>query len=227
MRQFQVATFDAVGTLIELVQPPGFTYAEVARESNLNWDGPRLQQAFRQAWRETPPPADASGPRPDDDRSWWHELVRRTLERAGYTPPCFDTYFDRVYQRFEHPAIWRPKSQVPEVLTHLAGTGLRLGVLSNFDRRLHRVLAHLDLARFFEHVIISSEVGANKPSPLIFQAALARFSVPPAGMVHVGDDASLDGAAAALGIAAFIVGRQTLRELPAYVGRPLKEGRVT
>ena len=217
MRKFKVTTFDAVGTLIELVQPPGFTYAEVAREGNLDWDGQRLQKAFREAWRETPPPADASGPRPDDDRSWWHELVRRTLQRAGYSTPDFPTYFDRVYRRFEQPAVWRARDQVPQVLARLVTAGLRLGVLSNFDRRLHTVLAHLDLTRFFEHVILSSEVGANKPSPLIFQAALARFSVSPAELLHVGDDADLDGAAAALGIPVFILGRQALQELPAYL----------
>jgi putative hydrolase of the HAD superfamily len=218
MKRFQVATFDAVGTLIELVQPPGCTYAEVARESNLNWDGQRLQNAFRVAWRETAPPADASGPRLDDDRSWWHELVRRTLQRAGYTPPDFEAYFERVYRRFEQPAIWRARVQVPEVLTQLRAAGLRLGVLSNFDRRLHAVLAHLELTQFFEYVIVSSEVGANKPSPLIFQAALARFSVAPTELLHVGDDADLDGAAVALGIPVFILGQRGLRELPAYLG---------
>ena len=218
MKPFQVATFDAVGTLIELVQPPGFTYAEVARESTLNWDGQRLQNAFREAWKETPPPVDASGPRPDDDRSWWHALVRRTLQQAGYVPADFETYFDQVYRRFEQSAVWRARDQVPEVLTRLGTAGIRLGVLSNFDRRLHAILAHLGLRQFFEHVIISSEVGANKPSPLIFKAALARFGVDPTGMLHVGDDANLDGGAAVLGIPVFILGPRRLGELPAYVG---------
>ncbi|MBV9997787.1 MAG: HAD-IA family hydrolase [Verrucomicrobia bacterium] len=204
--QFSVVTFDAVGTLIELTRPPGTIYSEVAGEFGQDWDAGRVQQAFRRAWKETPPPADLAGPRPDDDRLWWRRLVVRTLAVAGYSLPEFDTYFERVYRRFEQPGIWRARAGANDTLQVLHGAGLRLGVLSNFDGRLHAVLRTLELAPYFEHVIVSSEVGANKPSPLIFQAALARFGVPAARMLHVGDDPDLDEkGAAALGITTFLV----------------------
>jgi putative hydrolase of the HAD superfamily len=45
-------------------------------------------------------------------------------------------------------------------------------------------------------VIISSEVGADKPDPLIFQLALQRFGVAPAQALHVGDHPELDWRAA-------------------------------
>jgi putative hydrolase of the HAD superfamily len=204
---FSVVTFDAVGTLIELTRPPGTIYSEVAAEFGQDWDAVRVQQAFRRAWKETLPPADLAGPRPDDDRLWWHQLVARTLAFAGYSLPAFDIYFERVYRRFEQPGIWRARAGAPEALEALSGARLRLGVLSNFDGRLHAVLRALELAPYFEHVIVSSEVGANKPSPLIFQAALARFGVPASRMLHVGDDPDLDEkGAAALGIKTFLVG---------------------
>jgi putative hydrolase of the HAD superfamily len=203
---FSVVTFDAVGTLIELTRPPGAIYSEVAGEFGQDWDSGRVQQAFRRAWKETPPPADLAGPRPDDDRLWWHRLVVRTLASAGYSVPDFDLYFERVYRRFEQPGIWRARAGADETLQALRGAGLRLGVLSNFDGRLHAVLRTLELAPYFEHVIVSSEVGANKPSLLIFQAALARFGVPAGRMLHVGDDPDLDErGAAALGIQTFLV----------------------
>jgi putative hydrolase of the HAD superfamily len=204
--RFSVVTFDAVGTLIELTRPPGAIYSEVAREFGQDWDAVRVQQAFRRAWKETLPPADLAGPRPDDDRLWWHRLVARTLAIAGYSLPAFDLYFECVYRRFEQPGIWRPRAGTPEILKALRGAGLRLGVLSNFDGRLRAVLRTLELAPYFEHVIVSSEVGANKPSPSIFQAALARFGVPAVRMLHVGDDPDLDEkGAAALGITTFLV----------------------
>ena len=132
--------------------------------------------------------------------------MARTLAFAGYSLPAFDTYFERVYRRFEQPGIWRARAGAEEMLKVLRRAGLRLGVLSNFDGRLHAVLRTLELAPYFEHVIVSSEVGANKPSPLIFRAALARFGVAPGQMLHVGDDPDLDGeGAAALGIKTFLV----------------------
>lgn len=203
---YSAITFDAVGTLIELTRLPGAIYTEVAGEFGQDWDAVRVQQAFRRAWKETLPPADLAGPRPDDDRLWWHRLVSRTLAFAGYALPDFDLYFERVYRRFEQPGIWRARAGADETLEALSGAGLRLGVVSNFDGRLHAVLRTLELAPYFEHVIVSSEVGANKPSPLIFQAALARFGVPASRMLHVGDDPDLDEkGAAALGIATFLV----------------------
>lgn len=204
--RFSVVTFDAVGTLIELTRPPGAIYSEVAAEFGQDWAPGRVQQAFRRAWKETPPPADLAGPRPDDDRLWWHQLVVRTLGFAGYSLPAFDAYFERVYRRFEQPGIWRARPGADEVLKVLHGAGLRLGVLSNFDGRLHAVLRALELTPYFEHVIVSSEVGANKPSPLIFQAALARFAVPAGRMLHIGDDPDLDEkGAASLGITPLLV----------------------
>jgi putative hydrolase of the HAD superfamily len=220
---FSVVTFDAVGTLIELTRSPGTIYSEVAGEFGQDWDAGRVQQAFRRAWKETLPPADLDGPRPDDDRRWWHQLVARTLSFAGYSLPAFDAYFERVYRRFEQPGIWRPRVGAAVMLETLHRAGLRLGVLSNFDGRLHAVLRTLELAPFFEHVIVSSEVGANKPSPLIFQAALARFGVPAGRMLHVGDDPDLDAkGAAALGIEAFLVHEpgHGLDRIPAALGLP-------
>ncbi len=47
----RVVTFDAAGTLIRLVRPPGVIYAEVARLFGFSLDPDRVQEAFRSTWR--------------------------------------------------------------------------------------------------------------------------------------------------------------------------------
>jgi hypothetical protein len=42
------------------------------------------------------------------------------------------------------------------------------------------------------HVVLSSEVGADKPSPLIFQALLRQANVAPHEVLHVGNDRERD-----------------------------------
>ena len=69
-------------------------------------------------------------------------------------------------------------------------------MVSNFDGRLHRILSQLGLAQTFEHVVVSSEVGADKPSPKIFTNALERFGVEPSDVVFVGDSPEEDWAGA-------------------------------
>ena len=202
----RVVTFDAAGTLIRLLKPAGTTYAESARAFGYQLDAEKLQIAFRAAWKRLAPPQETPGPSPDDDRAWWEELVRRTMQEAGYRIEPFDAYFDDVYATFARPGIWELFPGIPAILTELARLGIRLGVISNFDRRLYSILGHLRILQRFENIIISSEVGASKPAVRIFLDAARRFQVEPAEMLHVGDDPDLDEKGAlAVGCKSFLV----------------------
>jgi putative hydrolase of the HAD superfamily len=87
---------------------------------------------------------------------------------------------------------------------------IRLGVISNFDRRLYDVLLHLGVRDAFEHVIISSEIGAQKPAARIFLEAARRFDVGVHEILHVGDDPESDfGGARAAGLHALLVDHET------------------
>src|SRR6185436_9705794 len=70
--------------------------------------------------------------------------------------------------------------------------GLRVGIISNWDSRLRTLLASLGLADEFETIVVSCEVGAEKPAPAIFAAALATMDVRPDEAFHVGDDLAAD-----------------------------------
>ena len=91
-----------------------------------------------------------------------------------------------------------------------------MGVLSNFDSRLRRILRDLGIGEIFEEMILSSEVGAEKPSAFIYEEALRRFGVRAGEALHVGDEPEADwrGAAAA-GLKVFELRRpeKTLRDL--------------
>jgi len=206
----RVVTFDAAGTLIRLVDPPGSTYAETARLFGYNLDPDRVQEAFRIAWKTLPAPPESNGPRPDDDRGWWRQLVAKTIDHAGYEIDRFDDYFTEVYENFARPGVWELFPDVQSVIRELNRLKIRLGVISNFDRRLYDVLLHLGIRDAFEQVIISSEVGAQKPAARIFFEAARRFEVGVHEILHVGDEleADLRGASSA-GLQAFLVNHQT------------------
>ena len=50
------------------------------------------------------------------------------------------------------------------------------------------ILHHLGVAHFFSHIFLSSELGADKPDPLIYQRALKLSSRTAGETLHVGDD---------------------------------------
>ncbi|CAA9492056.1 MAG: hypothetical protein AVDCRST_MAG45-805 [uncultured Solirubrobacterales bacterium] len=81
----------------------------------------------------------------------------------------------------------------------LRARGLRLVVASNWDCSLPRVLEEAGLAPLVDDVVSSANVGAAKPDPAVFEAALAAAATSPAEALHVGDSLvnDVEGARAA------------------------------
>lgn len=102
----------------------------------------------------------------------------------------------------------------------LRGRGLGLVAVSNWDISLTPVLGGLGLGGMLDAVITSAEVGAAKPAPEVFQAALAFLGLSPEEVVHVGDDPRLDVAGArAAGVLPVLLRReQTQRAQGAPAG---------
>jgi putative hydrolase of the HAD superfamily len=152
-----------------------------------------------------PPRATTREPRPDDDRNWWRGLVDRVLDSLAVSPAQLDreTYFAELYDEFTRPGVWALFPEVEEVVTTLSCRAA-LCVVSNFDARLRKILTGLGIAQHFHHLVISSEVGAEKPDPHIFQHALALADCPSDEALHVGDDPRCDWAGAeAVGVRVF------------------------
>ena len=203
--------FDAAGTLVHLAEPPGATYARIAARYGLETEAEAMNRAFRAAWKSSPAPVHPEGQAPeDDDRGWWRALVAKSFAAALGRPLAeaeLGPLFEELYASFAQPSAWRVHEDVLPVLQAVQGR-CRLFVLSNFDKRLRTILAGHGLDPWFEGMIISSEVGASKPHPRIFQAALRMAGARPEECLHVGDDARADveGATAA-GMQAYLVER--------------------
>jgi putative hydrolase of the HAD superfamily len=189
--------FDAAGTLIRLTKSVGWNYALVAQRQGLALEAAALDRAFRQIWREMPLRPATGQPRADDDKGWWRDLVERLLYRVspGIEPLARATFFETAYEHFGKAGVWELYPDVLEVLETLAPR-FELAVVSNFDGRLRFILGHLAISKYFRHILLSSELGADKPDPLIFQRALARSGFAPHEVVHVGDDPERDWAGA-------------------------------
>lgn len=97
---------------------------------------------------------------------------------------------------------------VRESLARLREAGLLLGVVSNSDGRVETALEAAGLREYFDVVVDSALVGAEKPNPAIFRAALDALGIEPADALYVGDLYEVDviGARAA-GMDAVLIGR--------------------
>jgi putative hydrolase of the HAD superfamily len=97
--------------------------------------------------------------------------------------------------------------------------GQRAVVVSNWDCSLPEVLQRVGLASWLHGVLSSAQVGAAKPSPVIFEAALALAGCRADEALHIGDSPAEDVAGArAAGVAVLLLARD---------GRPGPDGVAT
>ena len=119
------------------------------------------------------------------------EYERRVLEGAG-----IDVTGQQALE------IWRAVRNVPYQLTRfddvlptmdlLKSHGLTLGLISNMNRDGNELAENLGLTPYLDFAVTSLEVGAEKPHPPIFLAALDRAGVEPREAMHVGDQPTSD-----------------------------------
>jgi putative hydrolase of the HAD superfamily len=209
--------FDAAGTLFFLTNTVGDHYAYVGREVGLDLDAQQLDRAFHAAWQQMPRRPAIDGPRENDDKGWWRELVDLVLDQVAPSLNEFDrdNFFEIAYEHFAETGVWELYPEVPSVLEQLQPR-FQLAVISNFDGRLRFILEHLGISKFFAHIFISSEIGADKPDPEIFRRALKLVELKPDEVLHVGDDPERDWeAASAAGLSTFRLDRpkNSLRDL--------------
>ena len=209
--------FDAAGTLFFLTKTVGEHYAYVGREVGLELDAQKLDSAFHAAWQEMPRRPAIDGPRENDDKGWWRELVGHVFDQVAPSVNELDrdNFFEVAYEHFAEPGVWELYPEVLGVLEQLRPR-FQLAVISNFDGRLRFILQHLGISNYFSYIFISSELGADKPDPEIFRRALKIMHLNADEVLHVGDDPESDwNAAAAAGLSVFRLNRprNSLRDL--------------
>jgi len=197
MEVIRAIFFDAAGTLFYLTKTVGDHYAYVGREVGLDLDPQKLESAFHAAWKQMPRRPASDGPRENDDKDWWRELVGHVLHQVAPWLSEFDrdNFFEIAYEHFAEPGVWELYPEVSGVLQELTPQ-FQLAVISNFDGRLRFILQHLGISKHFAHVFISSELGADKPDAEIFRRALTTMHLKGDEVLHVGDDPERDWKAA-------------------------------
>ena len=166
---------------------------------------------------------------PERSRRFWHDVYSIFFEHLGIPNP--NGLIDVVYAEFTDVANYALFDDVVPVLDRLHAAGLALGVVSNFEEWLERLLEQLGVRTFFDVRAISGVEGLEKPDPAIFELAIERAGTTAARSVYVGDNPELDVAPAeAVGMHAVLIDRRghhpgaagaritSMDELPALLG---------
>ena len=193
VRQIRAITLDLDDTLWPVW--PTIHHAEAVL---LDW----LHQHAPAAARLAAQPDEAAAVRRDAlaaHPEWAHDVgaLRRAalailLARAGEPVALADAAFDVFY------AARQQVMPYPDALPALQWLAARWPIvaLTNGNADVYRI----GLGAHFRAAISAHQVGVSKPDARIFLAGAAAAGVPPHAVLHVGDDAALDGGALAAGM---------------------------
>ena len=139
-------------------------------------------------------------------RRFWHDVYGIFLADLGIEDPAL---IDVVYGEFTDLANYALFDDVVPVLEKLTGAGMTLGVVSNFEEWLERLLEELGVASYFPVRVVSGVEGMEKPDPRIFRLAMDRAGARPEESVYVGDNPEFDvGPATAVGMFPVLIDRR-------------------
>lgn len=130
--------------------------------------------------------------RSDEERlNFFAHYEQMILEEAGLSV-SLDLAAQIWQLAISVPKDFIPYDDVIPVISELHEHGYKLGVLSNLRRDMPALCNNLGLAQFLDFYVSSVDVGAEKPDPAVFLAALDKANVEASEAVHVGDQRRSD-----------------------------------
>jgi putative hydrolase of the HAD superfamily len=191
--ELDVVFFDLGGTLIDVSVPREHLWAEVLSKHGMEVDIPKLAESIRAADRDMDETfANIQGM---DEKPFWLEFNSRVLEGIGV-----DTRSEEVVSELSKSfgalvtdeEKWKDYPDTRPLLEDLCRRDIEVGLISNATNLARKVLRRLDLEKYFDPIVISSEIGHRKPSREIFDEALDRAGAAPSRSIYIGDKPAVD-----------------------------------
>lgn len=190
---WRVVLFDLDGTLRYNVPSPNDVMLAQAVSLGVRDSAANRKRALRWAhfyWADSHTLAQDSRRFPKKDTDFWVHYTARQLVAFGCSRAQATQLAPKVqaFMSNEYLPEDRLYPGLHELLGSLREAGYLLGVLSNRSRPFHDYIEGKGLRPYFDLVLAAGEIGAWKPSPLIFRAAVERMGVASDEVVYVGDN---------------------------------------
>jgi putative hydrolase of the HAD superfamily len=158
--------FDAGGTILRVNPSVEVVYVETAAAHGVEARPDAIRQGFRAAWRKSLERSRERGYRTSDEilRAEWFEIVRDTF---GESAPAsrIGPLFEDLYERFVSARAWSLAPGTREAVAFLRERGIRVGILSNWDSRLRRMLREMGMAFWLPEA--EAELAQSNASTLV------------------------------------------------------------
>lgn len=199
LRKFKVITFDCTNTLLYFRNPPELQYLKTASAFGVredSFDRSLMKVNFRKEFKELHEKYPNFGKGSITYEQWWEQLVinvftqssREKIDVKRLVPIA-----SKLIHQYKTKECWAKFDKTNQLITALKDAGKVVGVISNFDPRLHDLLVDMDLPKF-DFVVTSYEAEAEKPNAEIFRYALkiSNINFKPSEALHIGNEVEKD-----------------------------------
>lgn len=191
--EIDAVMFDAGGTLFDLKPTKEEVFHRVLSEKGFKVPFGLVAKTVAEAERKF----DGQAAVLDgiNEGPFWTRYDRFVLDRLGYKGELAEfakdlsSEFEKLLHRVES---WAEYPDARPLLEDLRDRDFRLGVISNATDLVEKVLINLDLARYFDPIVISDKVGVRKPNERIFLMAAEMIGARPNRILYIGDKLAID-----------------------------------
>lgn len=185
----KLITFDATNTLMKYRVPPWDYYAIVAEKHGFKVDGKQVKQDFKKNYKELMKHHPNFGKQSIKWENWWDEIIKQTFQDK-LPISSINKISKQLIEDFTSTKCFLKANGCDQLLELLSKNGIALGVISNFDPRLHKILNNLNIDNCFEFILTSYEMGFSKPDKQLFKIAQEKINGVTCGSqcLHIGDD---------------------------------------
>jgi putative hydrolase of the HAD superfamily len=184
---------DVGNTFLFLKEPPGKTYYRILQELGSELPNETIAiEGFAKIWKNMSQRKigfeDRFSIHPEKSFGYWRDLFLEWIHSMNADPELIH-HFPEIYKAFDSSKLWNIDPNLLESLEYWDKMGVPWGILSNWDERLPDLLSQF--RNDWQNQIISFEVGWEKPSSQIFEAAES-VTKPNQKILYLGDRLDLD-----------------------------------
>ena len=122
----------------------------------------------------------------------WEQMILRVIET--FTDSA-DLHFKALEIVANSQSDKKPNQELITVIPKLKALGYKIAIFSNHTSELRAELKRMNIDSLFDEVVISGEIGFQKPNGKAFEVLFTKLGVLPSEVIYIDDTSrSLEGA---------------------------------
>jgi len=221
--QYKVIVFDLHYTILRLYPSRGIVYQRIFKKHGFNAHPREIKKAFSIVWKDYGDKKISENSikhhNEENIEKWWFDFHFKMLKRLGLKDQVVAEGINKdiPHQFFSNSKIHKMYDDAKKILPFLKKHKVKLVLLTNGYKSTAKVIKYFELNKYFDHIIISCDVGMSKPDPKLYRMIAKKLSVEQKEILCVGDSYATDVIGAIKsGCGAAIIDRKNTEEKKKY-----------